>query len=220
MDVPYTLPQQGLSQFNCPYCKAFASQMWVHPRMDFPTIRSLIDQGKTDEAFQVCQCCHCGKNSIWYSETMVHPAISAAPLPSPDLPAELYEDYEEARTIIDRSPRGAAALLRLVVQKLCVHLGKPGCNLNADIAALVSDGLPITIQQALDVVRVVGNNAVHPGQLDVKDDREVANDLFTLVNLIVQYSITQPNTIQALFDGLPDTAKKSIEKRDASSHSS
>lgn len=213
MNVPYTFPQQGLSRFNCPSCKAFSTQIWVSPRMNFPTIDSLLKQGE-DKNFQVCKCCHCDKNSIWYSGKMIYPECSAAPFPDSDLPAELYVDYEEARTIVDRSPRGAAALLRLVIQKLCVSLGKPGRNLNSDIASLVKDGLPVPVQQALDVVRVIGNNAVHPGQINLKDNRETANKLFTLVNLIVQRMITQPKEIKALFDGLPDGATEGINARD------
>jgi hypothetical protein len=42
-----------------------------------------------------------------------------------------------------------------------------------DIGELVKAGLPLEIQQSLDIVRVVGNNQVHPGILDVRDDPEM-----------------------------------------------
>jgi len=50
------------------------------------------------------------------------------------------------------------------------ELGQKGENLNADIGDLVKAGLRIQVQRSLDIVRVVGNNQVHPGTLDVRDD--------------------------------------------------
>jgi hypothetical protein len=104
--------------------------------------------------------------------------------------------------------------LRLCVQKLCKHLGKPEKNINDVIAALVKNGLHLHVQQALDIVRVVGNNAVHPGQIDLKDDRATAERLFGLVNLIAETMISLPNHVASLFDSLPEEARKAIEKRD------
>ncbi|KQN73048.1 hypothetical protein ASF04_07910 [Duganella sp. Leaf61] len=132
------------------------------------------------------------------------------------MPPEIQVDYKEAAAIYTKSPRGAAALLRLAVQKLMVQLGKPGKNINDDIAALVADGLPKLVQQALDVVRVTGNNAVHPGKLDA-DDTQVAQQLFPLVNLIVEYRISMPARVQELYDALPAGALNGIDKRDGKS---
>jgi Domain of unknown function (DUF4145) len=64
------------------------------------------------------------------------------------------------------------------VQKLCVRLGGGGANLNDDIGLLVQSGFPVQIQHALDVVRVIGNNAVHPGEISVDDNPEIAQALF------------------------------------------
>ena len=122
--------------------------------------------------------------------------------------------YEEAGTILSLSPRGAAALLRLSIQKLCKHLGGKGENINDDIGDFVSKGLDPRVQQSLDVVRVVGNNAVHPGVLDLKDDRAIAEKLFGLVNLIAETMISGPKHVQALFDSLPESERKAIKKRD------
>jgi Domain of unknown function (DUF4145) len=144
----------------------------------------------------------------------VFPSASGAPLANPDLPSDVAADFNEARDIVNRSPRSAAALLRLAVQKLCVELGEKGKSINDDIGALVKKGLPVRIQQALDTVRVVGNNAVHPGQMDLKDDVATATSLFHLVNIIAETMITQPKEIDSLFQQLPEAQRDAIKKRD------
>ena len=137
-----------------------------------------------------------------------------APEPNADLPPEIKADYDEAGSILNQSPRGAAALLRLVIQKLCQHLKTEGKDLNANIADLVIKGLDEKVKKALDVVRVVGNNAVHPGQMNLDDDRDTATQLFTLVNLIAERMISEPARIDAMYDNLPDEAKEAVRQRD------
>ena len=112
-----------------------------------------------------------------------------------------------------KSPRGAAALLRLAIQHLCKELGEGGENIKNDIRELVKKGLPERVQQALDIVRVTGNNAVHPGQIDV-DDPEVVQNLFSLLNVIAEYCISMPNRIGSLYSSLPQTALDQIQGRD------
>jgi hypothetical protein len=138
-----------------------------------------------------------------------------APKVHSDMPEALKVDYDEARGVFGSSPRSSAALLRLVIQKLCMELGLPGKNLNSDIGALVLRGLPVQVQQSLDIVRVVGNNQVHPGVLDVRDDAPLAMTLFELVNIIVENQIAVPKQVAALYAKLPETARKQIEERDA-----
>jgi len=152
--------------------------------------------------------------SIWLYQTMLYPD-GYAPPPNPDLTEEIKSDYREAAAIVNKSPRGACALLRLCLQKLCDHLGAKGSNINDQIGWLVREkSLSATIQRSLDVIRVVGNEAVHPGQLDLRDDKETALSLFTLMNLIADSMITQPKRIEEMFANLPESKRKGIEKRD------
>jgi uncharacterized protein DUF4145 len=159
--------------------------------------------------------CHsCKGFAIWIKEGIVYPAHDVAILPHDDMPADVKPDFIEAAEIVDKSPRSAAALLRLAIQKLMPHLDEKGDNLNASIANLLKKGLDRKVQQALDVVRVTGNNAVHPGELDLKDDRATATQLFALVNIIVQSTISAKAQIEAMYSSLPEGALKAIEKRD------
>ncbi|MEE8079167.1 MAG: DUF4145 domain-containing protein, partial [Pseudomonadales bacterium] len=99
------------------------------------------------------------------------------------------------------------------VQRLCNELVEKDTNINTAIAELVKKGLPERVQQALDIVRVTGNNAVHPGQIDV-DNAEVVGKLFELINVITEYTISMPERIGNIYSDLPETALNQIEKRD------
>jgi hypothetical protein len=165
---------------------------------------------------EFCICSHCNEWSYWYEGRMIVPCEAPVPPAHVDLPTECLADYVEARSIVAVSPKAAAALLRLAVQKLMVVLGENGKNINNDIGALVGKGLPVQVQQALDFCRVVGNNAVHPGEINIDDTPEIAHNLFSMINYIVEDRISRPKQIQSLYDKLPDSARKAIEKRDAS----
>lgn len=162
-------------------------------------------------------CFSCRQVSLWIGERLIHPKTGEAPPANSDLPSDIRADYDEASSILDLSPRGAAALIRLAIQKLCKHLGQPGKNINDDIAALVRGGLPPRVQKALDAVRLIGNEAVHPGTMDLKDDRETAVTLFMLLNLIVEKTITEEKFVDDIYDSLPPSKRAQIEKRDAAS---
>lgn len=145
---------------------------------------------------------------------MIFPANILVEIPNGDLPDEIKEDYIEAANIVNDSPRGAAALLRLAIQKLCLNLGEEGKNINNDIASLVKKGLPERIQKALDTVRVVGNEAVHPGVLDIKDNREIAFALFKLINIISEKMISEEKEIDEIYNSLPEEKLEQIKNRD------
>ncbi|KIF50328.1 hypothetical protein M445_00400 [Vibrio owensii 47666-1] len=207
MSSHYEQPFLDKEGFTCPHCGAYSAMGWEWLRNHYDSL-----------PLKRASCHKCKQFSIWRvsdgESRMVDPIIVSAPLPSEDLPESCRKDYQEAREIADKSPRGAAALLRLCIQKLCKELGGKGKNINDDIAVLVKNGLPVKIQQALDVVRVVGNNAVHPGEISLEDHPQVVTALFNLINMIVDNQITQPKQVAELFAFLPEGAKSAVEKRD------
>lgn len=144
---------------------------------------------------------------------MVLPEVSSAPAPHPMMPPEVSADYIEAAAVFVRSPRSSAALLRLALQKLLKHLGLPGKSIDGDIRELVSQGLPPLVQQALDLCRVVGNEAVHPGKLDLKDTPQLTGNLFAMLNFIVSDRIERPAAIADLYAELPADARGWIDDR-------
>jgi hypothetical protein len=195
-------------KFTCPNCGAIALQRWEARGLNFSHYNSI-----EYNILRTAKCDHCDDFSIWFKDKMLFPNIGLAPQPNTDLPDSVKEIYLEAAAISTTSPRGAAALLRLAVQILCKELGEEGKNINNDIAELVKKGLPERVQQALDIVRVTGNNSVHPGQIDV-DDPEVVGNLFGLINVIAEYTISMPKRISGIYVELPESAVNAIKKRD------
>jgi hypothetical protein len=192
--------------FHCPWCSVYAHQYW----------NTVVKRGSGDAIPDtwVSACHHCREHAIWVNERMVYPARAAVPIPNTDLPDDVRADYNEAANVLPFSPRSTAALMRLALQKLVESFGYPG-GLDESIKTMVEKGLPVTIQQSLDALRVIGNNAVHPGELDLRDDATTASALFGLLNLIADYTISQPKRIADIYAKLPETSRAAIEKRDA-----
>jgi hypothetical protein len=162
----------------------------------------------------ICMNGSCRKPTLWHREEMLYPVAGGVEPPNLDLAEDIRHDYLEAASVVARSPRAAAALLRLCVQKLCKQLGLPGKKIDDDIAELVKKGLDPDIQKALDTLRVIGNAAVHPLQMDVSDDTETAAALFPLVNYIADRMISQRAKLNKLYEALPERARQAIKRRD------
>ena len=69
------------------------------------------------------------------------------------------------------------------------------------------------VQQALDILRVIGNNAVHPDQLDMDDSPPGFASIFGVVNLIIDRMIIEPKKLKDLFSSLPNSSLRAIQKR-------
>lgn len=201
----YYVPIFGERQFHCPLCFVYAKQTWG---------RLIYQENQALSPIHYSLCSHCEKNSYWYQEKLILPKESGIPYCHKDMPSSCIDIYNEARGLADVSARAAAALIRLLIQELMVELGRSGKNLNDDISVLVKNGLPKEVQQALDYCRVVGNNAVHPGEINISDNADIVSSLFEMVNFIVEDRISRQKKISSLYEALPLNIKKSILNRD------
>ncbi len=199
----YYPPIYESEHFHCLICNVYAKQSWG----------TLQKKGYHTD-FRYSYCSHCNEYCYWYKEKMIVPSESPVAPPHQDLPESCLSEYNEARDIVSKSPRAAAALLRLAVQKLMVELGEKGKNINNDIGSLVAKGLPVEVQQALDYCRVIGNNGVHPGEIELNDNPEITNSLFEMINFIVEDRISRPKKVAELYNILPQGALEAVEKRD------
>ena len=218
METKYVNPEYNKDSFNCPYCGVLTHQFWSPLRWFYPK------PGHGDQAlelyhYKVSHCFTCKNFSFWHNgETgweMIYPIIQFNfPEPNQDLSDDIKRDYFEAGKIVKDSPRGTAALLRLCVEKLVDQLVPGEGNINNKIGKLVKNGLETEIQEALDLARVIGNEAIHPGKLDLKDDQETAQLLFVTINLIAEKLLSRPNKISKAYKKLPPGKLEAIKERD------
>ena len=197
---------------KCPYCHIFSQQEYYeyHFNEDFISTGG-VPQIK--DRLELRRCSHCGGKFFYINNKLMYPEPEVI-APVKDMPEDVKNLFEEAASISHRSPRAACALLRLAIEILCTHLNADGNTIDAKITSLVKRGLSKEIQEALDVVRVVGNNAVHPGQISFDvDDESTANMLFNLLNIIVERLICEPAAINRLYEQLPEATKDHISKR-------
>lgn len=238
------IPDLGLPAYTCPHCRAFAQQRWftVGIRMrEFSSGRlfedetfyaSEHDKMSSKEKGQISfsgvgphtgvthlklsRCSACDLSAIWFYGQMIFPSSTDAPIPNPDLPEVCLKDYEEAAKVLSISARAASALLRLSLEKLCRYLlKKDKGNINSMIGEFTKNGIPTQITQAMDVLRVIGNEAVHAGTMDDVDNKDTALGLFRLINIIADVMITQPKHVSNMYDLLPQDKKEAIEGRNS-----
>jgi len=206
----YVPPQVGEDAFHCPHCGTYSHQSWQILSWNEGPKRKQILEGK------IGLCSKCKDYHVWIGQDIVYPAPSAAPKPTDDMPDKVRDDFNEARLIVDDSPKAAAALLRLAMEKLVQDLtGNEDQSLYAGIGELVEEErIDERIQKALDSVRVTGNDYVHAGEIYSPDDRDTALRLFKLVNVIVELTIACEKMIEEAYNEIPENKMDGIEQRD------
>lgn len=232
MNQNYDPPSYGKDGFNCPNCNAFSHQNWWHVVKDPNGVMSLynslpsvggrligrhsdVNGYSIENEVAMSRCLKCGEVSLWKKGNLINPVLSTAPMPNPDMPEDVKALYEEAREVSKVSPMASTALLRLAVEKLLPQIGAEKAKIDTMIGQLVGKGLPKEVEKALDSLRVIGNEAVHPGTIDLNDNADVAFALFKLLNFVVDRMITQLKEIDAIYDLLPEGKRQGIENRNA-----
>lgn len=211
MNDKYTAPEYKLTAFHCPYCNVFAQQKWWNLRYK----RNWKDISLP--SWTASECDHCWDFSIRRNQELIYPTVSVIEMPHLDMPDTVKELYNEAREIAWKSPRAAAALLRVALEKLTEELWETTWNLNTRIGNLQKQGLPEKVIKSLDILRITANEwGSHAGQIDLTwaDNSDIVIKLFKLLNFIVEKTITENNEVDELFDLLPEDKKKGIKNRD------
>lgn len=124
MKGKYISPELNLKAFNCASCHVYSHQDWFYLKAG--ESEGGFGRQHGDTRFRVSYCERCGDSTIWLGEKIIYPIGSIVEPANPDMPEEIINDYNEAADVFSLSPRSSAALLRLAIQKLCIHLGESG----------------------------------------------------------------------------------------------
>ncbi|MCB5396102.1 DUF4145 domain-containing protein [Intestinibacter bartlettii] len=205
---------------NCEFNKLKVSvsvNMLESPLDTFTRYQKYLQHNNEIGNLEIRVCSNCGMYHIYKDNIEIYPGLLDTPEPHQNMPDTVKEIYNESREIFSKSPRAAAALLRLGLQILCKELGEKGKDINNDIHKLHEKGLDQRIINSLDIVRVIGNEAVHPGEIDLNDNKEIALNLFNIMNMIIEDTIASKirNThIEEMYRNLPQSKLNAIKYRD------
>ncbi|HIY43588.1 MAG TPA: DUF4145 domain-containing protein [Candidatus Helicobacter avistercoris] len=233
----YAKPEFDKIKFTCPYCGVFSQIKWHKDKA------LEIDNHYTEEldigyCFAQCECCQgvmCFSYKLLsedidpydgliqkFNSTILYPKQIGIS-PAKDMPEHIKKTYKEASLVFGDSPRASCALLRLALQELMIYLRDnhgdygdlKGKKIDEDIGILVKNHtLPAKIQKALDSVRIIGNNAVHPKELDINDNPNIAETLFKMINFIIEEMITKPKEIEDIYGKMPEKERGWVVDRD------
>lgn len=218
--------------YVCPYCghaQAYTSNSHRTDNVGYFQIysrgTSSIPEKYKDNAFRIhtfeCSNVNCGK--VCVTAVGVFNDIQFDILPKctfqhfPDyIPAPIREDYEEACTILNDSPKASATLFRRCLQGM-IHdyWGIKNQNLNAEITSL-KDKIPSAQWRALNGLRQIGNIGAHMENdvniiIDIEPDE--ALKLQKLIELLMEKWYINRHDEEQLFADLVGIADEKKEQR-------
>ncbi|HEY7244156.1 MAG TPA: DUF4145 domain-containing protein [Xanthobacteraceae bacterium] len=125
--------------------------------------------------------CHsCNGFAIWVGQRLVFPYWVEK------IPEIAEQDLDEAAAVLNKSPAGAAALMRICIQKLMPLLKENGKRLDENISSLVRKGLEVEIQQAMEVLQVLRDEPVQLTNLESKEEQETALRFFDSLKAVLE----------------------------------
>jgi hypothetical protein len=202
--VPNLTLDSKKNVFQCPHCGISVKQEWYNLAKGVISKNGISYYKGFIPDLYLSLCSQCNSYTLWLNDKIIYPPLSFAPWPTEDMPLNIKDVFLEARGVVTSSPKAASALLRTCLRNLMTHLGESGKNLELAISNLTKKGLPEKFHDALWAVRVIGTEAVKPGEISLKDDFDTAITLFNLINMIVEATISQQKKVNQLYTTLPN----------------
>ena len=163
----------------CPHCRVAFHENWtlvasgaicfdgtnatgieydICPECNEPIIK-VVRGPVEDEDFSIDE----NDELILNYEKIIYPYSTEIGL-SDDIPEKYKEDFVEALSLVNQSPKASAALSRRLLQKLLTEIAQiKGATLSIQINEFCSrSDVPSIISESVDAIRLVGNFAAHP----------------------------------------------------------
>lgn len=232
----YVAPELGLNAFNCPECRAYSHQEWHEVQLNtnghiygfYQLSKDRVESIKiTDEitapgvsGFKIfhitsfSRCYNCKSFTIWRGSNMVYPQNLSVEPPNSDMPEDIVSLYDEARSIAHLSPRSAAGLLRVALEKLLFHLGAKKGTIDVMIQDLVDKKIISPsgyVRKALDSIRIIGNAGVHPTGINLDENPQAAFALFKVINFVVEKMITDTKVMEDIYSFIPEEKREKLD---------
>lgn len=187
-----------MNALKCPFCGASIPN--IHQTFQGRDVQFEFSYNNYDHAWNwqilSLRCPSCGKistsavgigSNVKGKTVLIFPESSAIQFPE-YVPLAIREDYEEAYSILTKSPKASATLARRCLQGMIrdfwnIHEK----NLNAEITSL-QPLIPAAQWKAIDAVRRVGNigaHMEHDVNLIVDVSHDEARSLLTLIELLI-----------------------------------
>lgn len=218
-----------MAGFRCPFCGEIMS---VHDQthtawcMNFSSSSALqvYDLPHLRVTIYRCPNPECQKESVFAegkngyienSSLSIYPQSNCKVFPE-YIPLAIRQDYEEACSILDRSPKAAATLARRCLQGM-IHdfWGIHEKNLNAEITQLKGH-IPASQWKAIDAIRNIGNIGAHMEHdvdriIEVEPDE--ANKLIRLIEHLVEKWYVDRHDAEELYKELADISQEKSNAR-------
>lgn len=203
-------PSLNSNMFTCPHCRNTCIQEWHQYSFSKDNDILIRLKNRNENKYQtekekylchISRCTTCGEKTFWTHGKMIYPNLRVID-PNPDMPEDVKNIYYEAESILDKSVRCSCGLLRLAIEKLCIHLGSNDKQkLNDQIEFVIEKHkLPQIVKVAFDSIRFIGNKALHDDCIYIKfNTMDTALHLFHFLNIIVEYTISSPKQINDIF---------------------
>lgn len=209
-----------MAGFRCPFCNQTMSldsmTHWTH-RISFsdsncsariPHLRIEIYRCPNDSCRKETILAYGENNYIENNSVSIYPESSAIQFPE-YVPKAIRQDYEEACSILKKSPKASATLSRRCLQGMIRNFWGITKNRLIDEIQALQDKVPAAQWAAIDALRKLGNISAHM-EKDVNTIVDIdvgeADALLSLIELLIEKWYINRNEEQELYKRITEAS--------------